>query len=60
MLASLITSFIFFTGGAAEKAGLKVGDMVLKVNGQDVTQAAHSQVVKMAAAGNKSNVTITL
>ena len=34
--------------------------MVLKVNGQDVTQAAHSQVVKMAAAGNKSNVTITL
>ncbi|XP_072029642.1 uncharacterized protein [Amphiura filiformis] len=38
-------------GGAAEKAGLKVGDMVLKVNGQNVVHSTHSQVVKLAAAG---------
>ncbi|XP_030830180.1 titin homolog [Strongylocentrotus purpuratus] len=35
-------------GGAAENAGLKVGDMVIKVNGQDVRQVRHSEVVKIA------------
>ncbi|XP_041466480.1 protein piccolo-like [Lytechinus variegatus] len=35
-------------GGPAEKAGLKIGDMVLKINGQDVRQVRHSEVVKLA------------
>ncbi|XP_038052114.1 uncharacterized protein LOC119724888 isoform X2 [Patiria miniata] len=38
-------------GGAAEQAGLRVGDMVLRVNGHDVRQAPHSQVVRLAMSG---------
>ncbi|XP_033640520.1 uncharacterized protein LOC117300807 isoform X1 [Asterias rubens] len=38
-------------GGAAEQAGLRVGDMMLKVNSQDVRNSPHSQVVKLAMTG---------
>ncbi|XP_022083381.1 LOW QUALITY PROTEIN: uncharacterized protein LOC110975307 [Acanthaster planci] len=39
-------------GGAAEQSGLRVGDMLLKVNGHDVRQAPHSHVVRLAMSGH--------
>lgn len=37
--------------GAAEEAGLKVGDYVLAVNGTDVTGVPHSEAVDLARQG---------
>lgn len=34
-------------GSSADKAGLKVGDRILKVNGVDVRNKTHSEVVEM-------------
>eukprot|EP00055_Hartaetosiga_balthica_P007394 m.25343 g.25343 ORF g.25343 m.25343 type:complete len:556 (+) comp5755_c1_seq1:41-1708(+) len=34
-------------GGAADFAGANVGDRLLKVNGQDVTQVTHAQLVQL-------------
>ncbi|KAF7701340.1 hypothetical protein HF521_002505 [Silurus meridionalis] len=39
------------TNGAAEEAGLKVGDHVLAVNGTDVTGVPHSEAVDLARQG---------
>ncbi|KAF5882245.1 uncharacterized protein DAT39_023068, partial [Clarias magur] len=39
------------TNGAAEEAGLKVGDYVLAVNGTDVTAVPHSEAVDLARQG---------
>lgn len=39
--------FKFFSGGAAEKAGLQCGDMIIKVNGVNVTQSTHTHVVSL-------------
>ncbi|XP_053371785.1 uncharacterized protein pdzph1 [Clarias gariepinus] len=39
------------TNGAAEEAGLKVGDYVLAVNGTDVTGVPHSEAVDLARQG---------
>ncbi|XP_053408833.1 rho guanine nucleotide exchange factor 12-like isoform X6 [Mercenaria mercenaria] len=46
------------TGGAAEKAGVQVGDKIIKVNGKLVTNSNHTEVVKMIRAG--SYVALTL
>ncbi|XP_053710783.1 uncharacterized protein pdzph1 [Synchiropus splendidus] len=39
------------TNGAAEEAGLMVGDYVLAVNGTDVTSVAHTEAADMARQG---------
>ncbi|XP_068430322.1 uncharacterized protein pdzph1 [Clinocottus analis] len=39
------------TNGAAEEAGLMVGDTVLAVNGTDVTSAPHSEATDLARQG---------
>ncbi|XP_033127668.1 uncharacterized protein LOC117125310 isoform X2 [Anneissia japonica] len=42
-------------GGAAEEAGIKVGDVILSLNGHDVSNAAHSDVVKHASSTNEND-----
>lgn len=37
--------------GAAEEAGLMVGDLVLTVNGTDVTSNSHSEATDLARQG---------
>ncbi|KAF4107889.1 hypothetical protein G5714_010648 [Onychostoma macrolepis] len=39
------------TNGAAEEAGLQVGDYVLAVNGTDVTMVPHSEAAELARQG---------
>ncbi|XP_056680930.1 uncharacterized protein PDZPH1P isoform X2 [Monodelphis domestica] len=39
------------TNSAAEEAGLLIGDIVLAVNGTDVTSVAHSEAVNLARKG---------
>ena len=34
-------------GGAAERAGIQENDVILKVNGQRVTEASHTDVVAL-------------
>ena len=41
-------------GGVAEKAGLKSGDFVLEVNGEDVINATHGYVVSLVANTGKA------
>lgn len=43
--------------GAAEEAGLKVGDYVLAVNGTDVTGVPHSEAVDLARQGRAGSHT---
>lgn len=42
---------VMVTDGAAEEAGLLVGDYVLVVNGTDVTNAPHSEAADLARQG---------
>ncbi|XP_071942570.1 uncharacterized protein [Antedon mediterranea] len=42
-------------GGAAEEAGIKVGDVILSINGNDVSRAPHSEVVKLASSQNEKD-----
>lgn len=44
-------------GGFAERAGLKVGDTILKVNGFDVSDACHESIITLVTL---SKVTMTL
>ena len=47
------------TGGAADRAGVKENDLIIKVNGQPVvTDASHSEVVAMIQ-GNTGRYTNT-
>ncbi|XP_065054092.1 SH3 and multiple ankyrin repeat domains protein 2-like [Rhopilema esculentum] len=41
-------------GGTADKIGLKPGDFVLEVNGEDVTNATHGYVVSLVANTGKA------
>lgn len=43
----------FEPDGAAEEAGLMVGDYVLAVNGTDVTSVPHSEAADLAKQGKK-------
>jgi len=36
-----------FLGGAAARAGLHRGDMIIKVNGVNVTHSTHTEVVSL-------------
>uniref|UniRef100_A0A094ZLD8 SH3 and multiple ankyrin repeat domains protein 3 n=1 Tax=Schistosoma haematobium TaxID=6185 RepID=A0A094ZLD8_SCHHA len=44
----------------AEKAGVKVGDFVLKINGADVTKASLNQVVDLLSSTSGDKVSLTL
>ncbi|CAH8634051.1 unnamed protein product [Schistosoma intercalatum] len=44
----------------AEKAGVKVGDFVLKINGADVTKASLNQVVDLLSSTSGNKVSLTL
>ncbi|XP_018654772.1 putative sh3 and multiple ankyrin repeat domains protein 1,2 (shank1,2) [Schistosoma mansoni] len=44
----------------AEKAGVKVGDFVLKINGADVTKASLNQVVDLLSSSSGDKVSLTL
>jgi serine protease Do len=47
------------TGGPADKAGVKVGDIILKFNDQDITDTKRlPRIVAETAIGNKINVEI--
>lgn len=37
----------FLPGGAAERAGLHAGDKIIKVNGVNVMQSTHTEVVAL-------------
>ena len=41
-------------GGASDKAGVREGDVIIKVNGQQVTESLHSEVVKLIQTGELS------
>ena len=41
-------------GGASDKAGVREGDVIIKVNGQQVTESLHSEVVKLIQLGETS------
>ncbi|XP_029474051.1 uncharacterized protein LOC115100037 [Rhinatrema bivittatum] len=41
------------TNGAAEEAGLQVGDIVMAVNGTDVTSIPHSEAASLARQGSE-------
>ena len=42
-----LTHSSIFTGGPAVRAGLKRGDIILAVNGQDITKLSHKQVTAL-------------
>ena len=41
-------------GGASDKAGVREGDVIIKVNGHQVTESLHSEVVKLIQQGENS------
>lgn len=44
-------SFYSIADSAAEEAGLQIGDIVLAVNGTDVTSMPHSEAANLARKG---------
>lgn len=48
---------LLFTDGAAEEAGLQVGDYVLAVNGTDVSSVPHSEAADLARQGTAATRT---
>lgn len=42
-------------GGPAEKAGLHAGDKILQVNGTNVVQSTHTDVVALIKGGHHFN-----
>ena len=49
-----------FEGGPASKAGLLVGDIIIKLNGEDVTGISASEVAAKIKYSNISAITITV
>ncbi|XP_075211643.1 rho guanine nucleotide exchange factor 2 isoform X3 [Lycorma delicatula] len=45
-------------GGAAERAGLQSGDMIIKVNGVNVTHSTHTEVVDLIKSGPQVVLTV--
>lgn len=43
------------TDSAAEEAGLQIGDVVLSVNGTEVTSVEHAEAVHLAKKGKWAN-----
>lgn len=47
--------FLFLPDSAAEEAGLQVGDILIAVNGTDVTSMPHSEAANLARKGNSES-----
>ena len=45
-------------GGASDRAGVREGDVIIKVNGQQVTDSAHTAVVQLIQAGSYVALTV--
>jgi len=45
-------------GGASHRAGVREGDVIIKVNGQQVTESSHSEVVKQIQLGSYVALTV--
>ncbi len=59
-LTIFILSSICPVGGPAEKAGLKKDEVVIAVNGQDVTQCSHAEVVTIISNTPTPGVWLTV
>ena len=46
------------TGGASDRAGVREGDVIIKVNGQQVTDSSHGDVVKLIQTGSYVALTV--
>ena len=46
-------------GGASDKAGVREGDVIIKVNGQQVTESLHGEVVKLIQTGEKTDLVMS-
>lgn len=53
-------SLLLPTGGPAERAGLKKDEVVIAVNGQDVTQCSHAEVVSIISSTPTPGVWLTV
>ncbi len=51
---------MFCSGGPADKAGLKKGDMVLAVNGEDITQISHKEVTSIIKSTKTQSVWLSV
>ena len=51
---SVLTELSLLAGGIAERVGMCVGDMLLKVNGDDVMTSSVEEVAKLILAGNEA------
>ena len=45
-------------GGASDRAGVRPGDVIIKVNGQQVTESSHTDVVKLIQTGSYVALTV--
>ena len=46
------------TSGASHRAGVREGDVIIKVNGQQVTESDHNEVVKLIQTGSYVALTV--
>ena len=49
-----------FKGGPADKAGLEVGDIIVKVNNKSVTESSAEEVSNIIKGGEKENIKISV